>query len=124
MTKLLTDPLALISKIPLGVTFRWAAMLALIWGYSGQYIKGYAGEVLKQQLTEIGLSPEAFAVIQKKVEEIDRQTDMNSTDAIKLQADIASLLFAQKGQKEDTDEIKQQVNKLVEVLINRKASNP
>ena len=119
MTKLLTDPIGTIKQwnIPVWVVLRWAAVIGIVWQYSGDFVKSQAGDVFDEMLEQRGMSPEAIKIIKEKVEQIDGDTD-------KIKADINTILSSQGQSKARQDELKQQVDRLVDYLINKKASNP
>ena len=126
MDKLLTDPLGAIKQfnIPVWVVLRWLAVIGIMWNYSGDYIKSYAGQVLKEQLNGMGLSPELFAQLQSKMTEIDKQTDGNTAGLTRVEIDIKSLLFSLKQAEENGKDTKAQVDRIVNYLINKKTDNP
>ena len=119
MPNLFTNPLEAIKqwRIPVWVVLRWAAVVGLVWQYSGDFVKGQAGDVLDKMLLERGMSKEAIEIIKNKVSQIDGDTD-------KIKADINTILSSQGQSKARQDELKYQVDRLVDYLINKKASNP
>ena len=126
MGNIFTDPVDTIKQwnIPVWLVVRWCSVAFVVWSYSGEFVRGQvkiqAGAVLEEMLLERGISPQVFADVQRKVNEIDKQTDGVKTDIEKMKQDIGVVLLNQSNIKNNAEETKKQVDRIVDFLIGRR----
>ena len=111
-------------EIKVGVLWRHLASITVVlgslWLFAGPFVQSYAQDALRDMLTEQGLSPKVFADVQRKVDEIDRQTNGVQTDIEKMKQDIGVVLQNQSNIKNNAEETKKQVDRIVDFLIGRR----
>ena len=117
-----TDPIETIKQIniPVWLVLRWVVVLGIVWQYSGDFVKSQAGDVFEDMLIERGISPQVFAEVQRKVDEIDRQTNGVQTDIEKMKQDIGVLLLNQSNMKTNAEETQKMVNRIFDVIVGRR----
>ena len=90
-----------------------------LWLFAGPFVQSYAKDALREMLIEQGVSPQVFAEVQRKVDEIDKQTNGVQADIEKMKQDLGIVLLNQGNIKSNAEETRKQVDRIVEFLINR-----
>ena len=101
-----------------------AAAITAMLILAGTVMKPYAREVLAQAMTELGVSPKSFTDIQKKVGEIDAQTESLGREigAVKQQSTQQIIQLYEQGRQldqmqKDNGETKALVQKLLNLQL-------
>jgi hypothetical protein len=101
--------------------------LGLVWGMSVKIVKPYAQEAVIEMMKEAGVDPEAFKGLVKDAQELTRDNDMIRGDLAKvkqqneqqIKIEIENSTEREFMQKQ-LDRVEANVDKLVDVLIERK----
>lgn len=117
-----------------GRVFFGVMMLTSVWTFTGPTIEwvveAYADEKLDVMLKERGITKESFQAVQRKLNEVDIQTNGIKGDLNQLKSTLAEVVAAQKAAKEelvattnqtaqDVSEVKSSLGQIYNYLINR-----
>ena len=97
------------------------ALLVIMWGFfwnfSGPIIEVYANDILEKKLTQLGVSPQAFADITKRVKNLDQDADLIRGDINGLKQQAQRMETVQGVMQSQNTRIERQVDHLVDALI-------
>lgn len=94
--------------------------LAMLWAFSGPFVKSYAADAFVEMLKEQGVDPEVFAKTQDQVENINKNINDLNTDADNIKKELGALrsnLGEVSSQIEDINRSTEKVERLVDKLL-------
>ena len=92
------------------------AMFSLYTGL-GYIVSSYADATFDTMLLERGISKESFLALQQKLSTVEKQTNNVQTDVDEIHANILTIIQNNVAAEKDRTEIKGQVNKIYDYLI-------
>lgn len=102
-------------------TLNVGALLVVMWGFfwnfSGPIIEVYANDILEKKLTQLGLSPQAFADVTNRVKNLDQDADLIRGDINGLKQQAQRMESVQGVMQSQNTRIERQVDQLVDALI-------